>query len=1047
MFGLGVVARDVSGTLITGKCVRGAVASPLEAEAKGALLAMECIISSNHCTVVINTNSKLNIIALYDWLANKKLGAGYFVWPFCTSYGLGLLITYVALNLMDGHGQPDDLLYIVPFTRYLFDFGTHVRGYQTSVDKRTGEAMPERPSAALLSINETRKQRGAGHRDIAKVPKVMRCIDREREALLAFKQGLVDSDNLLSSWGSEAQKQDCCASWLGVYCDEYTGHVVKLDLHYHSLGGRISSQVGNLTHLQYLNLRYNYFNVKNLNSWLPRLSSLTFLDLSNSNLRNAYDWMEAINKLPKLTNLALSISGLPSPLIHSCTVFNINSSKSLAHVDLSYNQLTSSIFLWLSNYNASLVHLDLSHNQIEGGIPQSFSRLCNLQALKLSDNTLSGQLSRLVQTLMSTCPDQNSFEILDLSDNLLSGSIPNVTNFSSLKELSLSRNQLSGTIPESIGQMPKLENIDLRKNALEGVVSESHFSSLSRLTYLDLSFNSLNLNFNSNWVPPFHLDFIYLGSCMIGPHFPKWLQTQKNYSVLDISNTGISDILPSWFWDRLSHDGFLTGMNLSMIHMGLPLIDMDLSNNQIRGKIPNSRFEIPYSFLPSMNLSWNQLEGPIPSFLSKASSLDLSNNKLSELTSFLCPVKVSYLGFLDVSSINLYEELPDCWMHFEQLAFLDLSYNALFGKIPAAMGSLFSIQTLKINKNGFVGELPSSLKNCSRLVLSDVGENNLSGLIPDWLGVGLPNLAILILRSNHFYGSIPLQLCNLKHIQILDLSINSISGSIPKCFNNLTNLAEIGNLSPTVSHEYDVYSNSELGPVSYENGTNRITNMPSYQSGYYDDEVSLIWKRVMSKYKSTLGLVKSIHLSSNRIAGEIPNEITDLVGLVSLNLSRNNLTSQITPKFGKLASLQSLDLSSNQIYGGIPPRLLQIYGLGVLDLSNNNLSGKIPMGSQLQTYEPSSFDGNPLLCGIPLQQCPEEQPEEQPNQVKKKDGFITTGFYVSLALGFVVGFWGICGSLIFIKSWRYTYYKFLNYVYDWLYVRVALIRRRRMVEG
>ncbi|TQE06780.1 hypothetical protein C1H46_007649 [Malus baccata] len=50
----------------------------------------------------------------YDWLANKKLRAGYFLWAM-TAYGLGLLITYVALNLMDGHGQPA-LLYIVPFT-------------------------------------------------------------------------------------------------------------------------------------------------------------------------------------------------------------------------------------------------------------------------------------------------------------------------------------------------------------------------------------------------------------------------------------------------------------------------------------------------------------------------------------------------------------------------------------------------------------------------------------------------------------------------------------------------------------------------------------------------------------------------------------------------------------------------------------------------------------------------------------------------------------------------------------------------------------------
>ncbi|XP_043715725.1 signal peptide peptidase-like 2 [Telopea speciosissima] len=49
----------------------------------------------------------------YDWLAKKNLRAGYFLWSMI-AYGLGLLITYVALNLMDGHGQPA-LLYIVPF--------------------------------------------------------------------------------------------------------------------------------------------------------------------------------------------------------------------------------------------------------------------------------------------------------------------------------------------------------------------------------------------------------------------------------------------------------------------------------------------------------------------------------------------------------------------------------------------------------------------------------------------------------------------------------------------------------------------------------------------------------------------------------------------------------------------------------------------------------------------------------------------------------------------------------------------------------------------
>ncbi|PIN05829.1 putative protein, contains PA domain [Handroanthus impetiginosus] len=50
----------------------------------------------------------------YDWLSKKSLKAGYFLWAML-AYGLGLLVTYVALNLMDGHGQPA-LLYIVPFT-------------------------------------------------------------------------------------------------------------------------------------------------------------------------------------------------------------------------------------------------------------------------------------------------------------------------------------------------------------------------------------------------------------------------------------------------------------------------------------------------------------------------------------------------------------------------------------------------------------------------------------------------------------------------------------------------------------------------------------------------------------------------------------------------------------------------------------------------------------------------------------------------------------------------------------------------------------------
>ncbi|PQQ00118.1 LRR receptor-like serine/threonine-protein kinase GSO2 [Prunus yedoensis var. nudiflora] len=336
------------------------------------------------------------------------------------------------------------------------------------------------------------------------------------------------------------------------------------------------------------------------------------------------------------------------------------------------------------------------------------------------------------------------------------------------------------------------------------------------------------------------------------------------------------------------------------------------------------------------------------------------------------------------------------------------------------MGHLIRIETLNLNNNRFVGELPSELKNCRNLTLVDVGENKLSGLIHEWLGENLLNLAIIILRSNQFYRSIPPQLCHLTQLQILDLSMNNISGTIPKCLNTWTTLAQNGHSSANIEHS------------TYLQWRGSTYYLP------YDDEASLTWKGVRSKYKSILGLVKSIDLSCNKLSGEIPTEITYLVGLVSLNLSRNRLTGQIPSRIGNLQELDSLDLSRNQINGRIPISISQIDRIGYLDLSQNNLSGKIPKGRQLQTFD-SAYGGNPLLCGEPLPRtCPEE--EKGPGQSvlvneDDKDGLITRGFYISIGLGFAVGFCGVCGILLLNRSCRYTYFNFLTFLNGWLYVK------------
>ena len=61
--------------------------------------------------------------------------------------------------------------------------------------------------------------------------------------------------------------------------------------------------------------------------------------------------------------------------------------------------------------------------------------------------------------------------------------------------------------------------------------------------------NYFTLKFSLEWVPPFQLRILYLRCCTLGPNFPNWIKTQRNLIYLDVSSTGISDTIPTWFWN------------------------------------------------------------------------------------------------------------------------------------------------------------------------------------------------------------------------------------------------------------------------------------------------------------------------------------------------------------------------------------------------------------------------------------------------------------------------------------------------------------------
>ncbi|XP_047978827.1 putative receptor like protein 25 [Salvia hispanica] len=118
-----------------------------------------------------------------------------------------------------------------------------------------------------------------------------------------------------------------------------------------------------------------------------------------------------------------------------------------------------------------------------------------------------------------------------------------------------------------------------------------------------------------------------------------------------------------------------------------------------------------------------------------------------------------------------------------------------------------------------------------------------------------------------------------------------------------------------------------------------------------------------------------------------------------------------------MKQLESLDLSRNSLYGRIPSSLASISGLGYLDLSYNNLTGRIPDGTQLQSFNASSFVGN-HLCGLPLtNSCSEGGIEEMNEKAAEIEWF-----YVMLSLSYAVGFSVACTALVLKKAWRVAYF-------------------------
>ncbi|GKD03548.1 leucine-rich repeat-containing protein [Tanacetum coccineum] len=493
------------------------------------------------------------------------------------------------------------------------------------------------------------------------------CIDKERQALLDFKAPLFDPDDMLFTWRPE-EEDDCC-QWLGVTCNNQTGHVTKLKLD-GGLEGEITLSLLNLTYLSYLDLFYISFH-GTFPKFICFMTHLTFLSLSYNKFTCTIP--ESIGNMTQLTHLDLAENKFSGVIPES-----IGSLTSLTYLDLDENNFNGTIPISIGSLT-SLTYLGLYENNFSGVIPRCIGSLTKLTILRLSDNSFYGTIPREFGNLtnleelhlysLGSCRVENidwlsslssleelemdgislakannwvnviivvfsqlvvpiisgntfdgnlsdflntlstsatTLETLDASSNQFTGSLSDeIQNFSFLKRLRISLNQLNGTISDQLWQLPNLQTLNLSSNSLTGAISENMLKS-------NFAYNDDVSNLSQS------IQFIDFSSNKLGPRFPKWIQTLKNLIYLDLSNNSISDTVSTEYWNRWKSS---------------QLSYLDLSFNNISGKLPKSLSNHDLDFI---DLSFNCFYGPIPAFPAGISFLDLSRNKFHGGLSFLC---------------------------------------------------------------------------------------------------------------------------------------------------------------------------------------------------------------------------------------------------------------------------------------------------------------------------------------------------------------------------------------------------------------------------